>query len=69
MAGELTHTASKERMVPKLMFLSERMLQLLITDWKVKSPLRFAFNCVQPLIQHYKQDKQGKVPLQSIQSP
>ena len=34
--GELMHTASKERMMPELMFSSERMPQVLITDSKVK---------------------------------
>ena len=34
--GEPMHTASKERMVPELMFLSERTPQVSITNSKVK---------------------------------
>ena len=46
MTGEPTHTASKERMAPKLMFLSERMTQLSKTSSKVQWPLCFAFSYV-----------------------
>ena len=35
MTVEPTHTTSKERMVPEVMFLTERMTQLSITDSKV----------------------------------
>ena len=39
MTGEPTHTTSKERMEPELMFSSERVPQLSSTDLKVKWPL------------------------------
>ena len=42
MAGELTHTTSKERMVPELMFLFEQMPQLSITDPKMTIALCFS---------------------------
>ena len=34
MTGEPTHTTSKERMAPELMFLSKRVPQVSITDLK-----------------------------------
>ena len=43
MTGEPTHTASKERMMQKLMFLSEHAPQLTNIALKVQWPLRFAF--------------------------
>ena len=49
MTGEPTHAASKERMVPELMFSSEHAPQLSQTASKVQWPLRFDFNYVQPV--------------------
>ena len=49
--GELVHTASKGRMEPEVMFLTERMPQLSITDSKEQWLLRFAFGYVQPVTQ------------------
>ena len=66
MTGEFVHTTSKKRMVPELMFSSEGMPQLSITDLKVKW---FAFSYVQPVTQCYKRRTVGELPLQSIQSP
>ena len=43
MTGEPTHIASKERMVPELIFLTERTSQLSITNLKVQWQLRFGF--------------------------
>ena len=54
----------QERMVPELMFLSERMSQLSIIDSKVKWPLHFAFTFT-----YCKQRTSGEAPLQSIQPP
>ena len=64
MTGEPTHTASKERMVPELMFLSERAPQLSKTASKVQWPLRFAFSYVRLITQHYRQITVEEVPLQ-----
>ena len=49
MTGEPTHTASKERMVPELIFSSEHMPQISKTASKVQWPLHFAFSYVQAL--------------------
>ena len=46
MTGEPTHTASKERMAPQLMFSSEHAPQLSKTASKVQWPLRFAFSYI-----------------------
>ena len=54
MTGEPTHTTSKERMVPELMFLSERVPQLSKTTSKVQWPLRFTFTYVWPVTQRYR---------------
>ena len=43
MTGKPTHTTSKERMMQKLMFSSERTPQLSNIASKVQWPLRFAF--------------------------
>ena len=51
MTGEPTHTESKERMVPELMFSSECMPHLSKTASIVQWPLRFAFSYVQPITQ------------------
>ena len=58
------HTASKERMVPELMFLSEGASQLLKTASKVQWPLCFAFSYVQSVTQHYRRKTVQEVPLQ-----
>ena len=63
MTGEPTHTASKERMTPEVMFSTEHVPQLSITGSKVKWPLCFAFSYVQPVSQHYKRRTVGEVPL------
>ena len=44
MTGEPTHTSSKERMAPELMFSFEHMPQLSIIDSKVKWSLHFLFS-------------------------
>ena len=62
MAGEPTHTASKERMAPELMFSPEHVPQLSNTASKVQWPLRFAFSYVQPITHRQKTVKE--VPLQ-----
>ena len=49
MAGEPMHAASKERMVPELIFSCERVPQLSNTASKVQWPLHFAFSYVQPI--------------------
>ena len=49
MTGEPTHTPSKERMAPELMFSSERAPQLSQTALKVQRPLHFALSYVQPV--------------------
>ena len=49
MTGELMHTASKERMVPELMFSSERTPQLSKPASKVQWPLCFASAMFNPL--------------------
>ena len=54
MTGEPTHNASKEKMAPELMFLSERVPQLSQTASQVQWPLRFAFSYVQLVTQHYR---------------
>ena len=43
MTGEPMHTASKEWMIPEVMFSTERMPQLSITDLNVKWPLTLLF--------------------------
>ena len=43
MTGELAHTTSKKKMAPELMFSSERVPQLSITDSKVKWSFCFPF--------------------------
>ena len=57
------YIASKERVVPELMFSSECVTQLSKTASKVQWPLRFAFSYVQPVTQHYRR-KTVEVPLQ-----
>ena len=64
MTGEPTHTASKERMAPELMFSPERASQLSQTASKVQWPLRFDFSYVQPVTQCYRQKTVKDVPLQ-----
>ena len=54
MTGEPTHTVSKERMGPELMFLSEHVPQLSKTSLKIQWPLRFAFSYFQPVTQRYR---------------
>ena len=49
MIGEPVHTASKERIMPEVMFSTERMSQISITDLKVKWPLCFTFSFVQSI--------------------
>ena len=44
MTGEPTHAASKERMVPEVMFLTEHTPQISITESKVKWLLHIATN-------------------------
>ena len=63
MTGEPMHATSKERMVPELMFSSERAAQLSNTASKVQWTLHLAFSYVQPVTQHYRQ-KTVEVPLQ-----
>ena len=46
MTGGAMHTASKERMMPEVMFLTECVPQLSIADFKLKWPLQFAFSYV-----------------------
>ena len=53
MTGEPMHTASKEKLVPELMFLSERTPQLSISDSQVKWP--FNMYHFQLCLAHYKQ--------------
>ena len=64
MTGEPTHTASKERMAPELMLLSEHAPQLSNTALKVQWPLRFAYSYVQPVTQCYRRKTVEEVPLQ-----
>ena len=64
MTGEPTHTASKERMAPELMYSSERVPQLSKTALKVQWLLRFAFSYVQPVTQCYRRKTVEEVPLQ-----
>ena len=64
MTGEPTHTASKERMVPELMFSSERVPQLSQTASKMQWPLCFAFSYVQPVTQCYRRKMVKEMPLQ-----
>ena len=61
---KLKTTTSKERMVPEVMFLTECMLQTSIANSKIKWPLCFAFNYVQPVSQCYKQRSVEETPLQ-----
>ena len=63
MTGEPTHTASKERMAPELMFSSEHAPQLSQTSSNVQRPLRFDFSYVQPFTQHYRRKTVEEVPL------
>ena len=64
MTGEPTHTASKARMAPELIFSSERAPQLSNTASKVEWLLCFAFSYVQPVTQHYRRKTVEEVPLQ-----
>ena len=64
MTGKPTHTASKERMAPELIFSSEHAPQLSNTALKVQWPLRFIFSYVQPVTQHYRRKTVEEVPLQ-----
>ena len=50
-----------------IMFSAEHAPQLSITE--VAILLRYAFSCVQPVTQRYKQGTVGEVHLQPIQSP
>ena len=68
MTGEPVHTTSKKRMAPELMFSSEHVPQLSVTDLKMKWSLCFAFSYVQPVTQCYKGRTVGEAP-PSIQSP
>ena len=68
MTGEPTHTASKERMVPELMLLSERMPQLSNTASKVQWPLRFTYSYVHPVTQCYRQKNSRRSTSATIQS-
>ena len=54
MTCEFMHTASKEWMAPEVMFSTELMPQISITDSKVKWLLYFTFSYVQPITQRYK---------------
>ena len=63
MTGEPMYIASKERMAPELMFLSERVPELSNTASKVQWSLRFAFSYVQSITQRYRR-KTVEVPLQ-----
>ena len=53
MTGEPTHTVLEERMAPSLLFSSECMPQLSITEI-AKWPLCFIFSYIQSVTQHYK---------------
>ena len=64
MTGEPMHTASKEMMVPEILFSSERVPQLPSTASKVQWPLHFAFSYVQPITQRYRRKTVEEVPLQ-----
>ena len=64
MTGEPTHTTSKERIAPELMFSSERAPQLSQTALKVQWPSRFDFSYVQPITQHYRREAVKEVLLQ-----
>ena len=67
MTGEPAHITSKERMVPELMFLSERAPQLSVES-EVAITLRYQL-CSATITQCYKQKTAGEAPLQSIQLP
>ena len=56
-------------MVSEVMFSTEHVPQLSITDSNMKWPLRFTFSYVQSISQYYKQRTVEEAPLQSIQSP
>ena len=58
MTGEPSHTASKERMAPELMFLSGHAPQLSQTASKVQWLSRFDFSYVQLVTQRYTDEKQ-----------
>ena len=60
MTSEPIYTTSKERMALEIMFSSECMPQLSITDSKVKWLLHFTFNHYTVL---YKRRTVGEVPL------
>ena len=65
MTGEPTHTVSRERMAPELMFSSERHTsQISNTASKVQWPLRFAFSYIQLDTQCYRRKTVEEVPLQ-----
>ena len=66
MTGEPTHTASKERTVPELLFSSEHVPQLSNTALKVQWPLRFTFSYVHPITQT---ENSGRSASATIQSP
>ena len=57
MTGDPTHTASKEKMAPELMFSSECAPQLSVTDLKVQLLLRFAFTYFQLSTQHTSEEQ------------
>ena len=59
MTGEPTHTASKERIVPELMFY----LNVYPNYQLLAQPLCFVFSYAQPVTQHYKQRTVGELPL------
>ena len=62
MTGEPTHTASE--MAPRA---PATVYQYII--WKVKYPLCFIVNYVQPVTWHYEPRTVRKVPLQSTHTP
>ena len=65
MTGEPTHTTSKERMAPELMFSSERCAsQLSNTTLKVQWPLCFTYSYAQPVTQCNRRKTIEEVPLQ-----
>ena len=64
MTGEPTHTTSKERMAPVLMFSSEHTSQLSKTASKVQWPSHFDFSYVQPITQRHRRKTVEEVPLQ-----
>ena len=68
MTSEPTHTSSKERMAPELMFSSERTHQLSNTASKVQWPLCLAFSCAQPVTTLQMKSSRKSVSA-TIQSP